>query len=508
MPSPRSVQMPPRDLTTMRRALVLLAKAAISVLLLYLSLRWVNLGALTERLSRLEPAWMVLALLLMLAQLILLSVRWRQIAICCGTGMGFVSALQFNFIASFFNQVLPSTVGGDGVRIWLAARRGAGWASATYSVLLDRIFGVFVLALIVIACLPWTLQLIRDPAARAVLLVLAFGAVAGPLVLLSAGLRFRQWLGRWTITRHVSAASQAAANVCGSPRSAATVFGSSIAIHLLTISAAWCCIKAVAAPVGFTHVLFLTPPVLLIATAPISIAGWGVRESSMIAAFSYAGLAESDGLTLSILFGAVSFVVGIAGGIVWIISGFRMENFGKVRRPAAFLDRDGVLNVDHGYVCRPEQLEWIAGAPESVRLLNEAGYYVLVVTNQSGVARGYFDEAAVKAFHVHMQNALAERGAHIDAFYYCPHHPEGTVKGFAVACSCRKPGTGMLEQAAREWPIARSASFFIGDKDRDMAAAAAFNVRGIRFDPRSQSLPDIVRQQLAAKESLRGRPHP
>jgi D,D-heptose 1,7-bisphosphate phosphatase len=492
----------------MRRTLVLLAKAATSVLLLYLSLRWVNLGALTDRLSRLDPAWIVLAVLLMAAQMIFLSIRWRQIAIRCGAGMDFGAALQINFIAAFFNQVLPSTVGGDGVRIWLAARKGAGWASATYSVLLDRIFGVFVLALFVIACLPWTLQLIRDPAPRVVLIVLAFGAIAGPLVLLSIGLRFRQWLGQRAITRHLSAAAQAAGTLCGSPRSAATVFGCSIAIHLLTITAAWCCIRAVAAPVGFAHVLFLTPPVLLLATVPISIAGWGVRESSMIAAFAYAGLAESDGLTLSILFGVVSFVVGIVGGIVWIVSGVRTQGFGTMRRPAAFLDRDGVLNVDHGYVSRPEQLEWIAGAPEGVRLLNEAGYYVLVVTNQSGVARGYFDEAAVESFHAHMQNALAKQGAHIDAFYYCPHHPEGTIKALTVSCSCRKPGTGMLEQAAREWPIDKNASFFIGDKDHDMAAAAAFNIRGIKFDPRSQFLPDIVRQQLAAQASLQGRQYP
>lgn len=174
------------------------------------------------------------------------------------------------------------------------------------------------------------------------------------------------------------------------------------------------------------------------------------------------------------------------------------------RRPAAFLDRDGVLNVDHGYVHRPEQLEWVAGAPESVRVLNEAGYYVLVITNQSGVARGFFDEAAVKAFHAHMQNALAEKGAYIDAYYYCPHHPEGTVKAFAMACTCRKPRTGMLERAAREWPIDINRSFFIGDKDHDMAAAAAFNVRGIKFDSRLHSLPDLVRQEIATSKSLQG----
>jgi uncharacterized membrane protein YbhN (UPF0104 family) len=311
----------------MRRTLLLLVKAAISGLLLYFSLRGVNLDALVERLNRLEPAWLLLAVGLMASQQLLLSARWRQIAISCGTDMGFAGTLQINFIAAFFNQVLPSTVGGDGVRIWFAARRGAGWANATYSVLLDRIFGVFVLALVVAACLPWTLQLIREPVPRAVLLVLACGAIAGPLLVLLAGTRFDRWLRQWAITRHVAAVAEAAAKICRSLRSAAIVVGCSIMIHLLTVSVAWCCAKAVAAPVGFTHVLFLIPPVLLIATVPISIAGWGVRESSMMAAFAYAGLAESDGLTLSILFGAVSFVIGIIGGIVWFSSGFRTATF-------------------------------------------------------------------------------------------------------------------------------------------------------------------------------------
>jgi D-glycero-D-manno-heptose 1,7-bisphosphate phosphatase len=170
-------------------------------------------------------------------------------------------------------------------------------------------------------------------------------------------------------------------------------------------------------------------------------------------------------------------------------------------RPAAFLDRDGVLNVDHGYVYRPDQLEWIVGAPQAVRLLNEAGYFVFVITNQSGVARGFYDEAAVRHFHAHMQDGLSVLGAHIDAFYYCPHHPEGKVKELAIHCRCRKPGTGMLEQAAREWPIDLGHSFMIGDKDADMAAAAAFNIRGIKFDPATVSLADIVRRELAARAS-------
>jgi D-glycero-D-manno-heptose 1,7-bisphosphate phosphatase len=170
----------------------------------------------------------------------------------------------------------------------------------------------------------------------------------------------------------------------------------------------------------------------------------------------------------------------------------------QAKRPAAFLDRDGVLNIDRGYTHKSDHLEWIAGAPDAVRLLNEAGYTVIVITNQSGVARGYYEEAAVQQFHAHMQDALRALGAHIDAFYYCPHHPEGTVKEFAVRCRCRKPNPGMLEQAAREWPIDLGRSFLIGDKDDDMAAAAAFNIRGIKFDSIVDSLAELVRRELAA----------
>ena len=177
----------------------------------------------------------------------------------------------------------------------------------------------------------------------------------------------------------------------------------------------------------------------------------------------------------------------------------------NMRRPAAFLDRDGVLNVDHGYTHQPEQLEWMEGAAEAVRLLNEAGYYVLVVTNQSGIARGYYDEATVKSLHIYMRDSLAALGARVDAFYYCPHHPEGTIKRLAVHCRCRKPGPGMLEQAAREWPIDIGDSFLIGDKDHDLAAAAAFNIRGIKFNALADSLPDLIRRELAHRSNSQDR---
>jgi uncharacterized protein (TIRG00374 family) len=315
----------------MRRSLLLLSKAATSILLLYFSLRWVNVGVLAERFSRFEPGWAALGFLLLMSQIALLAARWREIAKVCGTMLAFNSAFQITFMAAFFNQVLPSTVGGDAVRIWLLARKGAGWASATYSVLADRVVGLVVLAFIVIACLPFTFTLVHDSIARTVLLVIGFGTVAGAVVVVLTGVQFRQFFNRWMLTRHLSSALYSIAAVCRSRRSATIVLSCSVAVHLLTVTAAWCCVKAVTAPISFAQVLFIIPPVVLISSVPISIAGWGVRESSMIIAFAYAGLSQSDGLSVSILLGALSFVVGVVGGIFWIVSGLKFRVFEGTR---------------------------------------------------------------------------------------------------------------------------------------------------------------------------------
>jgi D-glycero-D-manno-heptose 1,7-bisphosphate phosphatase len=166
-------------------------------------------------------------------------------------------------------------------------------------------------------------------------------------------------------------------------------------------------------------------------------------------------------------------------------------------RPAAFLDRDGVLNVDHGYVHRLDQLDLIAGAAEAVRLLNEAGFLAIVVTNQSGVARGLYGEDDVKRFNTALRQQFAAAGARIDAVYYCPHHPQGTVARYAIACGCRKPKPGLLEQAARDFASDRARSFMIGDKDDDREAAAAFGIRGIKFDAATEQLVDVTRRAIA-----------
>jgi D-glycero-D-manno-heptose 1,7-bisphosphate phosphatase len=118
----------------------------------------------------------------------------------------------------------------------------------------------------------------------------------------------------------------------------------------------------------------------------------------------------------------------------------------------------------------------------AIKCLNDFGYMVFVVTNQAGVARGYYNESAVNQLHQWINAELASYGGHVDAFYYCPHHPKGLIPNYCRICECRKPAPGMLLRAFREWPITRTCSFLIGDKETDIAAASAANVPGYLFD--------------------------
>jgi glycosyltransferase 2 family protein len=304
----------------MRRLLTFLAKVAISAILLYLSLRRVDLGSFGQRLGRLELRWMTLALFTLCAQMALFAFRWQKIVVICGAKLSLAKALRYSFIGQFFSQVLPTTVGGDAVRMWLLARGGAGWPSAIYSVLIDRIVGVSVLAFLVVACLPWTFKMIHDPIARAALAFIGFGALAGALVFLALGVRYMRVMERWWLTRHLATASRRTWRLCRSVVGL-QVAAFSFAIHLMTVLVAWGAAMAVHAAVDFLQILFLVLPVVLIATIPVSIAGWGVRESAMVLAFSYGGLVEGDGLIVSILFGVVNLAVGSIGGIVWVTSG-------------------------------------------------------------------------------------------------------------------------------------------------------------------------------------------
>jgi D-glycero-D-manno-heptose 1,7-bisphosphate phosphatase len=140
------------------------------------------------------------------------------------------------------------------------------------------------------------------------------------------------------------------------------------------------------------------------------------------------------------------------------------------KRRAVFLDRDGTINVEKDFLHKIEEFEFIPGTPVAIKKLKDAGFLVIVVSNQSGIARGFFDEAAVEKLHQHIQAELAAYDTSIDAFYFCPHHPDEGLGPYKVQCDCRKGNPGMLLQAARELGVDLQRSFMVGDKLADIEA--------------------------------------
>lgn len=180
-----------------------------------------------------------------------------------------------------------------------------------------------------------------------------------------------------------------------------------------------------------------------------------------------------------------------------------------MKRPAVFLDRDGTINEEVGYIHDAENLRLIAGAAEAIRRLNEAGLLAILTTNQSGPARGYYPESHIGTLHQRLNDLLLEEGALLDDLYYCPHHPEGVDPRFTKACRCRKPETGMVDEAVAKHDIDRSRSYVIGDKATDVELGqkagckailltSGYGERVLAGEYQWQVKPDFVAPNLAA----------
>jgi uncharacterized membrane protein YbhN (UPF0104 family) len=304
----------------MRRILLSTVKILVSAALLYFALRKINFYELASRFDIASLGWIGLAIAVSILQIFLGALRWRLISADCGAPLVTTQAFRFNLIGTFFNQTLPSSIGGDAVRLWLVARGGAGWRAATYSIFVDRAIGLIALAIVIVASLPWSYRLIDDPHGRSALLLVDFAALAmGAGFLILGKLRW-PWLKRWWATHHLHACSVIANRLIFSRERGPKLAALSLLVHVLTAVIAWCVVRSIAAPVLFDQVFQLVPPVMLITMLPISIAGWGVRETTMGLAFGYAGLAPAEGVNVSLLFGCVSFIIGAFGGLVWIVS--------------------------------------------------------------------------------------------------------------------------------------------------------------------------------------------
>ncbi len=317
----------------MRGFLLLSARIAISGILLYFALRGINFAEIEARLNASSApwfiTWMLLAVLTNIFQVFLGAMRWQEISALCDAPLKLPQAFRYNMIGTFFNQTLPSAIGGDAVRLWLVSRI-AGWRAATYSVLVDRAIGLIALAILVVFSLPWSFELISNQQGRLALVFVDTAAVAAGLGFILFGFLNWPWLQKWAPIRHAHTCSLIANRVIFSRKTGLKIAVLSISIHVLTVVIAWCAVRSIVAPAKFEQVFLIVPPIALITMLPISIAGWGVREATMMAAFGYAGLVSSDGTLVSLLTGVTSFVVGIIGGLVWITSSEKVDHIPEV----------------------------------------------------------------------------------------------------------------------------------------------------------------------------------
>src|SRR5215468_3662893 len=191
----------------MRQFVTLAIRVMVSVGLLYLALRGINFAAIQARLSQMNLGWIAVAILVTVFQIFLGALRWREISGLCQAPLTDLRAFRYNMIGAFFNQTLPSSIGGDAMRLWLVNRTGAGWRAATYSILTDRAVGLIALSLIIVGSLPWSYGMIGDANGRLALVFIDFAALTGGLGFLLLGNLRWPWLKKWWPTRHVHACS-------------------------------------------------------------------------------------------------------------------------------------------------------------------------------------------------------------------------------------------------------------------------------------------------------------
>lgn len=293
-------------------------KLALSAGLIWLLVERIEIGAVAERLTQLAPGTIAAGLALLLVQQVLAGWRWRIVSYRVGVPLGFVTAFRLLFVGLFFNQTLVSSIGGDAVRLWFVRSLAVGTASAFRSVLIDRLVGLAGLFLIVAATLPVLLELVATPSARAgVLAVLGTGIGVFALLLLLD--RLPVLPQRLRTKGALDEFAQAFRRVLLDARTGFSAMGLSLGVHLLSALTVFVLARGIGVEVSFGQMVVLVPPVILVATLPISVAGWGVREGAMVTALGFVGVAPADAFAVSVIFGLALVVIALPGGAIWLI---------------------------------------------------------------------------------------------------------------------------------------------------------------------------------------------
>ena len=302
-----------------KHAALFSVKLLLSIAVLVYIARGLDLRQLRDHLVSVDPVLFVVALALIFFQTFLLNGRWELIMGALGVSLDWLGGWRILMISLWFNQVLPSSVGGDAVRMWLLRQRGVQWSDAVKGVAADRFTALIGLIVLMVAGLPFLLSRVSNQAAILAIGGLTVAGVAGTVILLTFDRLPKRFISLPPIASFVRFGTLVRFLLLQSERRA-PLFGSALLIHVVTAAACYALARGVGAQLSVLDAGILIPPVVLLTAVPISISGWGVREGAMVACLGLAGVPSEEALSVSLLLGAISVIIGLVGGVIWLAS--------------------------------------------------------------------------------------------------------------------------------------------------------------------------------------------
>lgn len=291
-------------------------KSMTTVAIVWVLLNNIGLDAVLQHLSNIELRYLAIATALGLLLGFFAGLRWYCIIKTTGHHLGWFRTLEITMIGTFFNQILPSAMGGDLARISYAHRSGLPFHPAVNSVVLDRIVAFVALILLVLVCLPAAFTIVQAPNALWTLLIIAVGGFAGTVILLSVR-HIPRFMSRHILLEHVLSLSSLLHTAMFSFQTI-SILSYSLLTHVIRVLAVHVLAQGMLLDVSFNESLILVPPAMLVTALPISVGGWGVREGAFVIAFGFMGVQPEKAFALSALFGLTTMMAGLFGGFFWI----------------------------------------------------------------------------------------------------------------------------------------------------------------------------------------------
>lgn len=293
-------------------------KAAITLSLIGWLLHRIDLAPVFQRFGQIQLALAIAAAVVMFVQLLVTGWRWWLVGRTIGAALDRRAALRLTLIGHFFSQTLPSAIGGDAVRAWLASREGVSLGKAVASVFADRIAALLMLVALVAATLPLFHARVPDPGLRLALSGAVAATAIGMVLFFALGPRVASLLQRFRLTRPLALLANDLRAILTRPSRTAAVASLAACVHVGVVVSVWMMARALRLDVEAFDCLVLIPPIVLLTMLPISIAGWGVREGAMVVGFGFVGLSPPDALALSVAFGLIQVAIGLPGGALWL----------------------------------------------------------------------------------------------------------------------------------------------------------------------------------------------